>query len=145
MASLIMREALKRMRGRKADKGMLSQESTKGMDSPDLEEKTEVIMGLGASEDNMEKSRGTQAISSDELAPSKKELAEKNEAEESHYGLKPFKNKKKKKRDDEEDDSDVGGSDDEAVFDEKAFNPNKKPSGIYERMQASLGKKLGKY
>lgn len=135
----VLKEALKRRRGRSFDAKKFAE---KGLMSEDLEEKTSVVMGDGVHEKNIEEQTHTHNNTTDDLAPSEQELESKGvdvgpKKKKDEHGIKPFKNVT-------EDESEVGGENDDAVFDDDVYRATKKrkPKGLYERMQAKLGQKM---
>lgn len=143
MDNKVLKDALRRRRGRKFDAKNF--EPKAGMDSQDLGEVREVEMGRGVNDELVAKESADGKRSTDELAPSRKEMGLDD--------LKPFKDAPKS------DDggfvdtemssvtSDVGGNADDEVFDQAAFDSGmrkKKPKSLYERMQLGLGAKLRK-
>lgn len=152
----ILAEALRR-RKLKANKDL---QDLSNVRDEDLDEKTTIIMGANLDEDLAQKTKDGSSNSTDDLAPSEQEMKgfkQAKEAKKEPMMDKPFKNSRPIDDGGTESDSvnesesmasDVGGSDDEAVFDQKLFNKMKnskrKPRGLYERMQMSLGKKTNR-
>ena len=137
MKNDILKEALHRRRGKSFNTKEFLKEPTAGLQSPDLEEKTSLIMGQGVKEANLKGASN----SSDDLAPSNQEFESKGidmgkPKVEDVLGRKPFQ--------DEESAESSGGHDDD-VFDNVEYERLKKkskPNSIYERMQMKLGKRL---
>ena len=136
MKNDILKEALHRRRGKNFNTKEFLKEPTAGLHSPDLEEKTSLVMGQGVREENLKSASNT----SDDLAPSDQEFESKGidrgkPKAEDLLGRKPFQ--------DEESAESSGGHDDE-VFDDGEYERvkrKKKPGSIYERMQMKLGKR----
>jgi hypothetical protein len=151
MDASILRDALKKRRGRKFDADGFLNEEAEGLDSDELRGKTTAVLGEGASESDIKKVKSGDSGSSDDLAPSKKELS--MQGVEGAKMPKPFENAQKddygqvgRSGEDVQAVSDVGGNVDEAVFDEREFKKakNKRKMSLTERMQFSLGNKLRK-
>jgi len=122
----LMIEALKRRRGKS-----LHKTAQKGIDSPDLEEKTELDLGAGIREENLKDSRHHQKHSTDDLSPSNEELEMKTGGDKmpslSDSG------------------GNIGGYDDD-IFDEDEYEKLKRRGGkksLLDRVYENIAKKRG--
>lgn len=126
-------------------------------EKPELKAKSQIVMGKVKEEDPTEKDElspapeveGSEGEDSD-LAPGKVEGEELKTKAREVLGREPMSTVKSKKGDEESKYNDqVKDSEyQEEVFDEQAYENLKrnkvKPRNLYERMQANLGKKMGR-
>lgn len=158
--SKIMLDAIRRRKARGFESKGFLKEPTKGLDSEDLRQKTEVTMGDGVREEILESNTRNQSSSTDDLSPSHQELSSKGidvevEDETLHGGDRQVRQTPVEELDldddgmdyDDEDRPDTGGSVDEEVYDADMIEKIKRrggPKTIMERMQWDLYKKRRK-
>lgn len=150
----LLKEVLRRRRAKNFDvKAFLKDDSTKGLDSSDLDQNTEVVIGKGPSDGVVSSGQQKSQHSTDELAPSRSEMSKQGvEGAKENKMPKLFEGKRKEdfgqvsSEGVEEDISEVSGSDDLGVFDEREYEraKSKKRKTLTDRMYLGVGKKLGK-
>ena len=145
MDAKVLKDALRRRRGRDFDpEKFKAGDAEPGIDSQDLLEKESVVMGEGVPKKEIEKV--PEGRSTDELAPSKKEMGLED--------FKPFKDVQKSnfgevsEFDEMDDIREVSGSADDAVLSEFGVEAERamrrKPRSLTDRMLQGLGRKMRK-